>query len=203
MFILAIKLILFDLGGVVFNRFNRAQFAKDIKADITPEEFGKYLYTENYFEKFEKSLATKEDYAKYVKTVSNSPMDISEIIYYYKKNLGNINLHSFKAFSEFKNMGLEVGILSNISYFWASEIDEVIKVLDADYIFYSYKIGMIKPYEKIYRYVLDNVPYKPEEIIFLDDNLNNIEAAKKMGIVGIQVKFDDMYEIIHLIKSYI
>ncbi len=199
---MSIKLILFDLGGVVFDRFNRKQFARDIQSDIPPEEFGKYLYTENYFEKFEKVPSTKEEYAEYIKDLTKSPLDISEIIYMYKKNLGNINLSSYKAFKEFKDMGIKVGILSNISSFWASEIDEVIKNLDVDYKFYSYEIGCVKPFDDIYQYVLENVPFEASEIVFLDDNLDNVNGAKRNKIKAYQVKFNNMYEVLSVIKNY-
>ncbi len=200
---MSVKLILFDLGGVVFKRFNRVQFAKDIQANIPPEEFGKYLYTENYFEFFEKRYSTKEEYARYIKTMTGSPLSIDEIIIMYRKNLGDINLNSYKAFGEFKKLGIKVGILSNISTIWADEIDEVISNLNPDYKFYSYEIGMVKPYDNIYQYVLKNVPFKANEIIFLDDNKDNVKGAKRNGIEGIRVSFDEMFDVLCVIKNYI
>ena len=40
---------------------------------------------------------------------------------------------------------------------------------------------MRKPDEKIYKYVLDDLKVKPEDILFIDDDYQNILAAKECG----------------------
>ncbi|MET2985296.1 HAD family hydrolase [Aureibaculum conchae] len=45
-----------------------------------------------------------------------------------------------------------------------------------------------KPFAKIYEIILDRYAITPEKAVFIDDNLNNIEAAKKLGIHGIHFK---------------
>lgn len=40
----------------------------------------------------------------------------------------------------------------------------------------------IKPYEKIYNIILNRFNLKPEESLFIDDNLDNIKTAQSMGI---------------------
>lgn len=46
----------------------------------------------------------------------------------------------------------------------------------------SYEIGLLKPDAEIYHYVMNDIGCKPEEILFLDDNLKNIEGASALGI---------------------
>lgn len=45
-----------------------------------------------------------------------------------------------------------------------------------------------KPFEDIYRLTLNRFDISPEKAIFIDDNLRNIEAARKLGINGIHFK---------------
>jgi 2-haloacid dehalogenase len=45
-----------------------------------------------------------------------------------------------------------------------------------------------KPFPKIYQLTLDRFGFKPEESLFIDDNLRNIEAATTMGIKTIHFK---------------
>ncbi len=54
-----------------------------------------------------------------------------------------------------------------------------------DHFVLSHEIGAIKPDEKIYKAVEDFTNQLPETHIFIDDILENIEAAKKMGWDGI------------------
>lgn len=46
-------------------------------------------------------------------------------------------------------------------------------------------IKLIKPDPKIYTYTLDKFKLAPKETIFIDDMLENITAARKIGIFGI------------------
>jgi len=45
-----------------------------------------------------------------------------------------------------------------------------------------------KPFDDIYHLTLERFNIKPEQSIFIDDNLNNIKAANALGINGIQYK---------------
>ncbi|MCJ8210598.1 HAD family phosphatase [Mucilaginibacter sp. RS28] len=42
-----------------------------------------------------------------------------------------------------------------------------------------------KPFPKFYQILLDRYHVKPEEALFIDDNLRNVEAARKLGIPSI------------------
>ena len=45
-----------------------------------------------------------------------------------------------------------------------------------------------KPFSKIYEIILDRYHLNPQNCVFIDDNLENIETAKKLGINGIHFK---------------
>lgn len=53
--------------------------------------------------------------------------------------------------------------------------------------FYSNYIGMRKPNPEIYKHVIDNIGIRAEEILFIDDNADNISAAAKIGIQTIHL----------------
>lgn len=52
----------------------------------------------------------------------------------------------------------------------------------------SAKVKMMKPDFEIYQHLLQNFSLKAEECLFLDDKIENIEAAKKQGLHGIVFK---------------
>jgi putative hydrolase of the HAD superfamily len=82
-----------------------------------------------------------------------------------------------------KQQGLRTAILSNIG-------DDVLSgVLSAfdwihrfDLLVWSYQLGIAKPDPAIYRYTLAQLDSKPEETLFIDDKLVNVEAAQALGI---------------------
>ena len=49
----------------------------------------------------------------------------------------------------------------------------------------SGRVGVKKPDEKIFRILLQNFNEKPEKTIFIDDAVENVDAAKKFGIGAI------------------
>jgi putative hydrolase of the HAD superfamily len=53
--------------------------------------------------------------------------------------------------------------------------------------FLSYKMGMWKPDYRIYDAVLSKIGHKPEEVLFLDDNQDNIDAAADLGIQCVKI----------------
>lgn len=52
-------------------------------------------------------------------------------------------------------------------------------------IFNSHHIGMAKPDEESYRYVLEQLQVKPEELLFIDDRERNTSVAERLGITSL------------------
>ena len=51
-----------------------------------------------------------------------------------------------------------------------------------DKLYLSYEIGYTKPHEEIFRFMLQDRNMKPEESLFVDDGVSNVEAAQKLGM---------------------
>jgi len=54
-----------------------------------------------------------------------------------------------------------------------------------DEIFISAEMGVAKPDAHIYEMVLEKLGVVPEECVFVDDFIENIEAARKLGMISI------------------
>jgi putative hydrolase of the HAD superfamily len=86
-----------------------------------------------------------------------------------------------------KERGLLTAILSNMGdnvlenmkreFDWLARFDVLV---------WSYQLLMAKPDPAIYRHVLKELGTRPEETLFLDDKLVNIEAARALGIQAIE-----------------
>ncbi len=57
-----------------------------------------------------------------------------------------------------------------------------------DYYFASHLIGLAKPNPLGFLHVADEIGLPPENILFIDDNLTNIESAEKLGFVARQAQ---------------
>jgi HAD superfamily hydrolase (TIGR01509 family) len=64
----------------------------------------------------------------------------------------------------------------------------------------SHEIHLTKPNPKIFEYSIQKAGCKPEKIIYIDDGLNNLRAAKELGITGI--KFTNIDNLKKDLKKY-
>lgn len=53
--------------------------------------------------------------------------------------------------------------------------------------FFSHRIGLAKPNKEAFLYVLNALNYQASEVLFFDDNLTNVTAARSIGMTAIQV----------------
>jgi putative hydrolase of the HAD superfamily len=83
--------------------------------------------------------------------------------------------------------GILTAILSNIGdsvqVSVESEFDWIHRF---DVLVWSYQLGIAKPDPAIYRHTLAELGTRPEETLFIDDKLENVEAARVLGIRAIQ-----------------
>ncbi len=85
-----------------------------------------------------------------------------------------------------KENGYRVLFLSNFSKKAEKECPEALAFLPyTDGGILSYQEKMIKPNPEIYRLLLKRYELLPEECVFLDDTLKNVEAAQAEGMMGI------------------
>ncbi len=79
--------------------------------------------------------------------------------------------------------------LSNSNALHWPRLMKELKLADAfDQHFASHLIGKIKPDEEAFRHVTHSLQCAAEEILFLDDNKLNVEAAAGVGMTAVQVQ---------------
>lgn len=49
-------------------------------------------------------------------------------------------------------------------------------------LWFSHQLGMVKPHQEIFRFVLNDAGLNPAETLFIDDTLIHVEAARSLGI---------------------
>jgi len=89
---------------------------------------------------------------------------------------------------------VRIGVLSNTNPFHISLLRSRSNLLDAFHdCFYSYELGVLKPDQRTYEYVLERIKMPAERVVFFDDNRTNVEAAAVVGLQAIWVSgFEDL-----------
>ena len=85
--------------------------------------------------------------------------------------------------------GTRVGCLSNTNeVHWNQAVKGWDLVELFDFCFLSFQIGLLKPDVEVFEYVARAARIPPSRILFLDDNLINVEAARQGGLTALQVR---------------
>jgi len=88
---------------------------------------------------------------------------------------------------QLRQAGLRTGILSNMGDTVLASIEREFAWLNNfDVLVWSFQLGIAKPDPAIYHYILEKLGTRAEETLFIDDKRVNIEAAKALGMIGIE-----------------
>ena len=186
----AIKNIIFDMGGVLYN----------IDYNLTADAFKKLGFTnfeamysqftaDEVFEKLETGQITPNEFYTIIQQKSDVEISTTQI-----KNAWNAMLLGFRTTAinhlvEIKN-SYRIFLLSNTHAIHLESVyedyDMLGQAIGYDDLFeqawYSHKVGFRKPNEDIYEFILKEAGLNAEETLFIDDSFNNIETAKALGI---------------------
>lgn len=101
-----------------------------------------------------------------------------------KKSIG-ADPNMYVLIDQLKDNGLRVGMLSNIDDRYTKLIRDFGFYEPFDPCLLSCEMGLEKPDPKAYELLLKTINLPAEEIVFIDDKAENVEAAKAIGIDAI------------------
>ncbi len=183
--IFLIKLVIFDIGGVLID-FREDQYVHYLHEKVLPEvseidlyrfinplialmELGLLNVTElenmvgKHFVKKKIRLHWVEGYRKLAKPMYESVKLANRVA--KKKN---------------------TALLSNVSYSRWNEMGEILDdMLHIKKAFLSFALEIRKPEPAIYRLVLKEMKVKPKEALFIDNQIENVIGAEKAGLNAI------------------
>lgn len=77
-------------------------------------------------------------------------------------------------------------IISNYSILLREKITNIWKIGDAfHHLIISAEVGLMKPGSEIFQFSLNKIGFSPQETVFIDDFIENVEGAKKIGMQGV------------------
>jgi putative hydrolase of the HAD superfamily len=87
---------------------------------------------------------------------------------------------------QIQQRGLKTAILSNMGDAVLASVEREFDWIHRfDVLVWSYQLGMAKPDPAIYRYTLGKLGTRPEDTLFIDDKIENVEGAQALGMVSI------------------
>lgn len=183
-----IKNVIFDIGNVLAD-FRYRDYMKELGfSEEIMEVFCKEVVETPLWNELDRGVRSFKDVTREMKScVAEYPKEADAFF----ENIHEI-VHTFPYalpwIEELKAKGYKVYLLSNYSAelftLHAKDRFDFAEAVDGKII--SGFVKLIKPDPAIYRLLLNTYRLNPEECVFLDDRKENVEAAKGLGIYGIQ-----------------
>ena len=178
-----IDTIIFDFGDVFINLDKEATPAALKKLGL--EKWSSEIDSLNF--NFEKGLISKNDFLLGLnKLVPNATQE--EVLEAWNGVLLDFPMYRLE-FLEKLSKKYQLFLLSNtdsihINHFKEKNGDEFYNRFYNCFekVYFSYDLGMRKPDEEIYNFVIKENNLNPKSTLFVDDNFDNIEGAKKTGL---------------------
>ena len=184
---MSIHVVLFDIGGVIV-KWKDKWLYKDVAKKFGLSEV--LLVNEGKKELSNLRLGKISEPEMWqrigAKINSEELSNIKEsLIHDIFKSRISVDESIFAIIKQLQKKNIKIGILSNTTLVTHTIVEELIDMSYFNYQFLSYRIGWEKPDEKIFKYVTEQLPYSKEEILFIDDKISNVNAAKEFGIKAI------------------
>jgi putative hydrolase of the HAD superfamily len=187
-----IKNIIFDLGGVIINL--SYQRTIDAFKSIGFENFDRVFTQANQtdiFDKMDKGLISPMDFRATIKAIFNVDVSDSQIDHAWNAMLLDFPAHRLELlerikahyctfllsntneihFIAYNNMLKETFGFHNLSHYFNKE-------------YYSHLVHMRKPDPEVFLHIMEENGLKADETLFIDDSIQHVEGAKKLGILA-------------------
>lgn len=185
-----LKVIVFDLGGVILN-LNVAKTFDGFKRLFGPDfnVFSEGHLNESFFVDYETGRISCDAFRQYFRELTKMEVSNAEIDLSWNAMLGDLPAERIKWLKELKK-DFKICILSNTNLIHVTAFHEIFREQTSlihpdrlfDRVYYSCDMGMRKPDANIYREVLRDLDVNAGETLFLDDKQENIATAKQLGM---------------------
>lgn len=200
-----IKNVIFDIGNVILN-FNVEEVLKKFTDSQEEQKFimENIIKSPEWLEYalIDTGYISREEAIDIVSDRTNHTNDeLIKNFWYNYNNYAFVNMEILDLIKELKSKGYNVYLLSNINSYTTENVARsgLFELVDG-YIL-SYKVHQVKPYEGIYKTLLEKYNLTANECLFIDDNPNNIVTGNKLGILSKKVEPDNVASVIETIKK--
>jgi len=193
-----IETIIFDFGDVFINLNKQAIDTKFRKLGLTAWHDDLDTLNKKYEIGKIDELEFMQGFQKYLPNV-----DLSEIRVAWNSILGDFPLYRLE-FLQMISSKYRLFLLSNTNYAHIEKFEHNEGQTFAhdfyscfEKVYFSYEIGIRKPDENAFKYVINNHILNPKKTLFVDDKKDNTDMAEKLGfqIWNLQPGIDDVVEL--------
>jgi glucose-1-phosphatase len=198
-----VNAVIFDLGGVIVDlAVDKTVKAFAALSGVAPAQVLEAYIKHPGFFAYEKGLITDAEFRQILRELFSIQVSDAQLDEAWNAMLVNLPKEKLQWLTNLKSK-VKVYALSNTNAIHIKYVNEVMlqgEPLDSYFhrCYYSHHVNMRKPDLEIYEHVLNHNGLVSHETLFLDDNPDNIKAAKRLGIQAVQVNHpNEVYTLVN------
>ena len=186
---MSIKAIIWDFGGVLIRTIDpkpRSELAA--KYGMKRKELEYLLFAAPVSHKAQLGEITMDEFWDSVLATLNEPLENKDDFRQRFWAGDSLDTNLIETISSLKT-AYKTALLSNAWNNLRQMLSEEWKIAPIfDEIIISAEVGLMKPDPQIYQIALERLQVKAEEAVFLDDFIENVEGARKVGMHAIHFR---------------
>lgn len=171
---------MFDVGGVLIHLDGVPALSKSLGGQRTEDEIHKLWTSSPSVIAHETGKISEDEFAIGVVNDLKLNMTPSEFLSDFANWVSRPFPGTFELLDALPR-GLTAAALSNTSAIHWERIESIGLAGKFDHVFLSHEIGHIKPHIEPFEIALEALRTPANEVVFLDDNFDNVETALSMG----------------------
>lgn len=187
--------IIFDLGNVILDI--DYQLTIDAFKKLGVEDFANHFSKQkqsNFVDDFEMGKVSEYEFIDYAKQFCNPVTSTESVIDAWNALLLDIPIRRLQILQQLQ-LDYDLYLLSNTNIIHENEYNKTVKETCGyenlnfffDKVYLSHRIGMRKPNAEPFELILNENNLKPQDTLFIDDSIQHIKAADKLGIQTIHM----------------
>jgi glucose-1-phosphatase len=183
-----VRVVLFDLGGVLVELSGVQTMHAWLGGRYSDEELWRKWLASPAIRAFETGRTTSEIFADQLIAEMGLPVGREEFLRRFTLWPRGLFPGALDLVSRIPPRFTRATLSNSNLLHWPRMMHEMGLAEVFDHYFASHLLGKLKPDEDIFQFVIGRLNCAAEEILFLDDNELNTEAARRVGIVAFRAK---------------
>jgi HAD superfamily hydrolase (TIGR01509 family) len=182
------RVLLFDVGGVLVQLSGVETMLKWMGENATSDEMWRMWLHSAPVREFERGRIGAAEFAVAVTAEFRLPVKPQEFLDSFTGWVTGLYPGTLEMLSQIPDSYQRAVLSNSNAVHWSRVIDDLRLGAAFEHQFVSHLTGRIKPDADAFQYVAESLGCRPEQVLFLDDNIINVEAAKRFGMQAIRVQ---------------